>query len=291
MNKNNFLKDQISNLEAFYLLKSFNINEFYINKLLIKLNNFKDNVELTLNFNNELKNKNVFDKFIKKIEEKYPIEYILGEVEFYNLYLKVNEDVLIPRQETEELVDTIIKILEKSNFQEGNIIDVCSGSGCIGLSLKKSFKESEVYLVDISKKALEISKENAKNNDIDALFIESDKLDKILTLDIKFDVLLSNPPYVENKEEIDDSVLKYEPSNAVYNENPIDFYENYFINAYKIMKNDFIMGFEIDPNLKDRLISLIEEHFNKDIKYQFKEDFFKRIRFLYIIKGNKYDFL
>lgn len=171
-----------------------------------------------------------FKNAISELKAEKPIQYIIGSTEFYGLNFCVNENVLIPRPETEELVDWIIKDSQNTTL---NILDIGTGSGCIGISLAKNLSNAKVYAVDISKKALEIAQQNAKHNNIAIQFIEQDMLKSNVVLNteknIQFDIIVSNPPYVRELEkvEIKKNVLTYEPHTALFvkDNKPLLFYE------------------------------------------------------------------
>jgi release factor glutamine methyltransferase len=156
-----------------------------------------------------------------------PLQYIHGQVEFFNCVIKVTPAVLIPRQETEILVDKIIKVLAQEVSLSGKVLlDLCCGSGYIGIALKKQFPELTVYLSDISAKALEIARENANNNGVDVEFLEGDLL--LPFKDRSADFIVCNPPYISEKEfpALDVEVRAYEPRQAlVGGESGLEFYE------------------------------------------------------------------
>jgi release factor glutamine methyltransferase len=160
-----------------------------------------------------------------------PIQYVLGETEFYGLSFKVNKHVLIPRPETEELVDWILKDIKKLGNPVWNLLDIGTGSGCIPISIKKNSPQLAVTSVDVSSTALNIAQENAAWNQTSIIFIENNILspDKMLTEQGPWQVIVSNPPYVLEleKERMHQNVLEYEPHLALFveNENPLLFYK------------------------------------------------------------------
>jgi len=180
--------------------------------------------------------KRLIEKIIEDLKKFRPIQYILGETEFYGLSFKVNEQVLIPRPETEELVERVVDEYqakgERRRVQgEGcRVLDVGTGSGCIAVALAKFLPETEVYAIDISEKALEIASENARNNQVNMQFFRHDIFeDWPEYLPEQWDIIVSNPPYVtqEEKETMAKNVLDYEPHQALFvpQENPLLFYE------------------------------------------------------------------
>jgi len=163
---------------------------------------------------------------LMQLKSYKPIQYILGETEFYELPFKVGEGVLIPRPETEELVDWIIKE-NKNNCKE--ILDIGTGSGCIAIALAENLKSSKVYACDVSDTALSLAKQNSRKNDAEISFFHLDILSPNLDLDKKFDVVVSNPPYVTEGEKklMEQNVLAFEPELALFvpDDNPLVFYK------------------------------------------------------------------
>ena len=198
-------------------------------------------------------------EILEGLKQQKPIQYLLGETEFYGLQFKVNNNVLIPRPETEELVDWIIK---DSNFKIQNseaikILDIGTGSGCIAISLAKHLPEDQVYALDVSKEALDIAKQNADTNNVKINFIEASILDEtswgLEFRDLNFDIIVSNPPYVREleKQEIKPNVLDNEPPLALFvdNENPLIFYKAITDFAFDKLKSSGSLYFEINQYL------------------------------------------
>lgn len=184
---------------------------------------------------------------IKDLKKYKPIQYIIGEVEFYNLKLNVNHDVLIPRPETEELVDWIIK----SNLIKGPaIIDIGTGSGCIALSLVANIPNAKVEGIDKSGKALLIAAKNAERNKLNVQFSKHDIFNSNKLETDKYDIIVSNPPYVLNKEKeiMRQNVLDFEPHLALFvdNDDPLLFYRKISQLALKTLKNYGFVYFEIN---------------------------------------------
>ncbi len=177
----------------------------------------------------------------KKISENYPVQYLIGDVEFYNTTVLVDERVLIPRFETEFLVEKTIKKITSLNVQNPKILDLGCGSGCIGIAIKKNIN-SEVTCVDISKEALELAEENAKINKVVINFKHEDMLNVNYE---NFDCIISNPPYVGEQEEVGEET-KYEPQNAIFAKNHgLYFYEE-IIKKVSLTKNKpKLIAFEI----------------------------------------------
>lgn len=165
---------------------------------------------------------------VKRLLKNEPLQYIIGETEFMGLKIKVNENVLIPRPETEELIE-LIRTHEKDDNYESGIVDIGCGSGCIGIALKKHFSKQEVSVLDVSEEALNVAKENAALNKTILNFIHIDILDEEQWSDLgKFQMIVSNPPYVREseKELMQKNVLDFEPANALFipDSDPLLFY-------------------------------------------------------------------
>ena len=149
---------------------------------------------------------------IKRLNDGYPVQYILGNVEFYNCNILVNENVLIPRFETEYLVDKTIKYLNFLDIKNPQVLEIGTGSGCIAIALKKNV-DCNITALDISKEALEVANKNALLNSVNINFIERD-IHEYNSLQ-KYDLIISNPPYVPYNSLVDEKI-KFEPSNAIY---------------------------------------------------------------------------
>ena len=156
----------------------------------------------------------LYKSSLEALKENKPIQYVIGNVNFYGLKFIVNKNVLIPRFETEELVEQVVEYTKDLNKDKIKILDLGCGSGAIGLTLKSILKDSEVTLVDISKDALEVAKLNANNLNLDVTFIESDWFSNVKLE--KYDIIVSNPPYIRTDEVIEEIVKNNEPSLALY---------------------------------------------------------------------------
>lgn len=216
---------------------------------------------------------------LNQLRQNIPIQYITGEASFFGLSFFVNPDVLIPRQETEELVDLIIKSVDKS--KEISILDIGTGSGCIAISLAKFLPKAKIFALDVSKKALQTAKKNAEKNQVSISFIEADIL-KINDLEQKFDIIVSNPPYVREmeKNEIRANVLEHEPHLALFvpDENPLIFYKKIAdIGKNNLYKNGKIF-FEINQYLEKEMEFLMKE--KKYNQFSIKKDLSGNYRIL-----------
>ena len=222
-------------------------------------------VNLYLNIDNvaskEIKEK--FEKGIERILNDEPMNYVLGYSYFYGYKLITNNNVLIPRPETEELVCLILSKYDE--YYKGKIIDVCdvgTGSGAIAIALKKEENNLNVFASDISNDALEVAKENAKYNGADISFYLGSMLDPYIDNDIKVDFLVSNPPYIKTIETIENSVYDFEPHVALFGgEDGLKFYRQIFEKAHLILKDDAMMFFEIGYDQKNSLTKLARTYF------------------------------
>ncbi len=228
--------------------------------------------------------KDEIEKNLKKLEEGLPVQYIVGNVDFYGRIFKVNENVLIPRFETEELVYKTIQYIKKLSNQTISILDLGTGSGCIAITLKKELSNAQVTAVDLSEVALLVAHENAKQNDAEVTFVHSDMLKNVTG---KFDVIISNPPYIAKTDEVDEKVLKYEPHMALFAEDEgLYFYREILKEAHKFLNEQFIIAFEIGEAQGERLLELANQYF-AECNISLEKDMQGRNRFLFILKLDK----
>lgn len=216
---------------------------------------------------------------IERLKNGEPVQYIVGNVDFYGYNFDVNKNVLIPRFETEQLVEETIKLIKKNFNKKIDIVDIGTGSGCIAITLKKQI-DCNMDAVDISSDALEVAKNNAIKNNVLVNFIEGDMLK---SLNRKYDVIISNPPYISYDEEIMDIVKNNEPSIALYaKNNGLYYYEEIIKNSKKFLKEKNILAFEIGYLQGDYLKDYAFKYF-KDANIVVKKDLSGRDRFLFII--------
>lgn len=213
------------------------------------------------------------------LEKDYPVQYIIGYVDFYGLKINVNEFTLIPRYETEYLIELTLKEIKKLNLANPKILDLCTGSGAIGLTLKNLLPSSEVTLSDISKDALMVANKNKNELNLDVNIIESDLFKNIPG---KFDVIISNPPYVMTNEPLPKDVL-YEPHLALYSgPKGIDHIEEIFKNIKSHLNNKYLIALEINEKSEPDITNLIKTYFEKNINYKFMKDLAGKTRYLFI---------
>lgn len=218
-----------------------------------------------------------------RLLKEEPIQYIIGETEFYGLPFKVNPNVLIPRPETEELVSWIIDEVksQKPLNQKLSILDIGTGSGSIPICLKKSLPNATLNTIDVSSGALKTAKENAEMNEVDIHFIQQDIL-STTQLDSMFDIIVSNPPYVRNleKEEIKNNVLENEPHLALFvdDNNPLVFYDKIANLAKNHLNTNGTLFFEINEYLGKETVDLLTSKGFKTI--ELKKDLFGKDRMI-----------
>jgi release factor glutamine methyltransferase len=242
------------------------------------------------------KSLNLMQIATKQLEQEIPIQYIIGKTEFFGLPFHVNKEVLIPRPETEELVEQVLKkvsLIKTCNSSKNEtikekqlkVLDIGTGSGCIAISLKKQLPSSEVSALDVSNKALRVAKKNAFLNNVDINFVHQDIL-KTNDLDKLYDVIISNPPYVREleKKEIKNNVLNNEPHIALFvdNKNPLLFYNKIAELAKKFLTKNGQLHFEINQYLGKETIKLLAEKGFKNI--QLKKDIFGNDRIISAFK-------
>ncbi|AMO18962.1 protein-(glutamine-N5) methyltransferase, release factor-specific [Flavobacterium columnare NBRC 100251 = ATCC 23463] len=204
-----------------------------------------------------------WETVLDQLKQEKPIQYILGETDFFGMSFYTNEYTLIPRPETEELVDWVIQTVSTTKKGEKvRILDIGTGTGCIAISLAKNIPMAEVYAIDVSLKALEVAKRNAKRNNVTIEFIHQDLL-ILESLETTFDIIVSNPPYVRNLEklEIKKNVLDYEPHLALFVEDtdPLIFYKKIAQLALKSLSKKGCLFFEINQYLGKEMIELMED--------------------------------
>ena len=222
------------------------------------------------------------DDALAELEKGKPVQYIIGNTNFYGYNFIVNENVLIPRFETEQLVEKTIYYINKIFNSKVNILDIGTGSGCIAITLKKEIN-CNVSAVDISKNALKVAKENAKINNIDINFIESDLFTNVFD---KYDVIISNPPYIAFDEEIMDIVKKNEPHEALYAaDNGLFFYKKIIESASNYLNKKSLLAFEIGYTQGEQIKEYASRFFPNS-KIIIEKDLNDRDRFVFIINEN-----
>jgi protein-(glutamine-N5) methyltransferase, release factor-specific len=206
-------------------------------------------------------NENKYFSLIEKhIKEDVPLSHLVGFEYFYDRKYKVTKDVLSPRMETEELIYKVIEYVKASSKNNFKILDLCTGSGIIAITLKKELSQFSIDVVasDISEEAIKVAKENAQVHEATIKFIQSDIFDNIAD---KFDIIVSNPPYIDRKDEVtmQDNVLKYDPHLALFaEEEGMYFYRKIIEQANDYLNENGVIFFEIGYDQKDKIIKLAD---------------------------------
>ena len=219
------------------------------------------------------------NKAIKKLKKGIPVQYIVGNTNFYGYKINVNKNVLIPRFETEELVENTLKYIKEYFNNEAKVLDIGTGSGCISIALKKENVNLDITSSDISKKALKVAKNNAKENNVDIKFINTNLYKGI---NEKFDCIISNPPYISKDEEIMDIVYNNEPHLALFaDNNGLFFYEEILKNIKQILNDKYLISFEIGMTQAKQIEKLANKYLDNP-KVIIKKDLSQRDRMIFI---------
>lgn len=247
--------------------KEESLARFLLMYMLDEMREFNENLALELTEEDEQK---YFQLINKHIKDDTPLSHLVGFEYFYDRKFKVTSDVLSPRMETEELVYKVIDYIRKNNLTNIKILDLCTGSGIIGITLKKELEEFDVKILasDISSRALTVAKENASSLEADISFVESDLFSNIQD---KFDIIVSNPPYIahDDKKTIKENVLNYDPHLALFaDEEGMYFYRNIIEKSRSYLNEKGIMFFEIGYDQKEKIITLGENNKFETVIYK-----------------------
>ena len=224
----------------------------------------------------------IYKKEVIALEEGKPLQYVIGNVNFYGNKFYINENVLIPRFETEELVEHTTNYIKQFFTEPVDIIDLGCGSGVIGLTLEQKVSTNSVDLIDISENALEVTKINKDNLNSKANLIQSDMFENITK---KYDVIISNPPYIKTTEEIEDIVLNNEPHLALFaGVDGLDCYKKIINNLSNHMKDRCLVAFEIGMTQAGVITNIAKEVLG-NIKIEVKKDLSDKDRMLFIFKN------
>lgn len=225
------------------------------------------------------------DKILTRLLENEPIQYITGEARFHGMDLKIKPGVLIPRMETDELTDIIID--ENSQREDLKILDLCTGSGCIALTLARNLPFSKVTAVDFSDEAIEVAKENARLLKAKLEIKQADIFEWMP--EENFDIIVSNPPYVMDKESIsmERNVLDYEPHEALFvrDDDPLAYYSRIIDISLSLLNPGGLLYFEINPLTASQLKELVESKGFSEVKLM--RDSSGKYRFLEAVKNQK----
>ena len=267
-------------------IKNTNLEKEAIKLLVLELSNL-DGATFLASLNQEMP-EDVYQKTLTAVDEyiinKKPVQHILGYSYFFGYKMKVDENVLIPRPETEELVGYVLSTYDQVfNGKKVKVVDVGTGSGAIAVALKKEEPNMTLYATDISEEALEVARFNASTNDADVTFYQGDMLQPLIEKNLKFDILVSNPPYIPVNEYVEDIVINNEPHVALFGgENGMNFYDIILKDASKILNKPNFIAFEHSYNKRQEMHELIKKYFPNS-KYETIKDLSGKDRITIII--------
>lgn len=227
----------------------------------------------------------IFFEYLEHYTTGKPFQYITNEQYFFNNNFYVDKNVLIPRYETEELVENVLNIIDSHFHNKDKIImfDVATGSGAIGISIALEVNNAFIYASDISSSALKVAEKNAYNLTCKNIeFLQGDMLQPFIEKQFKADILVCNPPYIPINQQISDRVKKHEPHVALYGgEDGLDFYRTIFSSYQKVVNEKFVMAFECGYDQKKALEKVVNYYFPKN-EYKFIKDINNKWRMLFL---------
>jgi len=277
------IKDVIKDGEAKLIANSKDVNSAKI----ILMHLFKeDSYQFLIDEEKEIST-DIYTKYFEMIDEVIkgrPVQYVIGEEAFYGYNFIVNEDVLIPRFETEELVYNILNRIDESfeGYKNINIVDIGTGSGAIALTLKKEEPRLNMIATDISKSAIKVAKENSELLDIEIEFRVGDMVNPVL--DCKFDIVVSNPPYIPKEDDIQSIVKDNEPHVALFGgKDGLDYYDIILKNIHNITNEEAMIAFEIGWNQAEKIRQLANKYINNPY-IEVVQDIYGKDRMMFIYK-------
>lgn len=246
-------------------------------------NGFASPIDTLYNRDKEMANLPLFERQFARLLQGEPVEYIINEATFLQHKIYVDQNVLIPRGETEELVATLSeKIMDYYDPRNYLVCaDIGTGSGAIAVALKHLFPNWIILASDVSEKALDVAKKNFQTYGLRVETLQGKSLDPFIEGNMNLDIIVSNPPYIKNKEDVQESVKKYEPASALYLEEGNNVYIDIFQNYKKVKKGSLLMAFEIGYDLEEDLKGWMKEYL-KDYEYEFIDDLNGLRRFLFV---------
>ena len=258
--------------ESIKKLANPDIDEIAVRILLCHNNGIKSMSGFYMHKDENIRDFPAFSKQFEEFLAGKPIQYILNETEFLGLNFYVDERVLIPRQETEEVVtQAYLRALQKFGDHVINVADICCGSGVMGLTLAKKLTVRYLFMSDISKDAIDVAKKNAQNLDVIGNFFVGNACDELVKAGAKVDLLVANPPYILNRNEVDKSVMDHEPHLALFADEELTVYRDIFKALPKLKNKELLCVFEIGYDLKDKLTQIIKETM-KNVTFGFVKD-------------------
>ncbi|QRG86991.1 peptide chain release factor N(5)-glutamine methyltransferase [Bulleidia sp. zg-1006] len=278
-----FLRELVLDYEKKALEKA--ISEETVMAYLVELSQ-RERYDLYLHFEEESPQdlEKEFCAGMERILKGEPMAHVLGYSWFYGYKILVNRDVLIPRYETEELCANILNRMDTffSNAEKIDIADVGTGSGAIAITLCREEEKCVMRASDISSEAVDIAKKNAQLNEATIEFLVGNMLDPLLEKGIQLDVLVCNPPYIPQAEEMESSVVDYEPHVALFGgKDGLKYYREVFMNAHRILKEKAFMAFEMGWNQREAMTKLIKEILPED-RFEFLKDINGKDRMLFV---------
>ena len=271
-----------TNREAYFEAIKLGVPKPVVDFALCEINDF-DYFGLTKCFDDEIKDYSFFKESMNRYQNGEMIEYIFNRSYFLQLPLFVDKNVLIPRQETEELVLRTCRLIN-TYFKYGNatIADICTGSGALGLYLAANYPHSHVYMSDYSKEAIRVAKKNAEILKLDVELLTGDMLTPFIEKGIKLDVVVCNPPYIEDESTIDEKTWKQEPHLALLAKPCTKYYEQLLKDMDKVLNKDYLIAFEIGEDMRDLLEPIVKKYC-PNAKYSFEDDMYGKMRYLFIV--------
>lgn len=246
--------------EAIKKLPNPDSDEISVRILLCHNNGIKSMSGFYIHKDENIRDFQAFSEQFNRFLNGEPIQYILNETEFLGLDFYVDNRVLIPRQETEEVVtQAYLRALQKFGDHVINVADVCCGSGIMGITLAKKLTVRYLFMSDISNDAVDVAKINAEKHDVVANYFVGNACDELVKAGAKVDLFVSNPPYILKRNDVTDSVLKNEPHLALFADEQLTVYRDIFKSLPKIKNKEMLCVFEIGYDLKDKLTEIIKE--------------------------------
>jgi release factor glutamine methyltransferase len=263
--------------------KPFDVLSADVRLLICHDEGYLEQIDVIMNREKEMLHEDEFWKQFAQLKKGEPVEYILHEASFLRRKLYVDERVLIPREETEELVADITERISDYYDPRNFLVcaDIGTGSGAIALALKEAFPNWVLLASDISSGALEVAKKNFADAGVRIETLEGDALKPFIASKTALDILVCNPPYILNKEDAQPSVRDYEPASALWLDKENSVYESIFRDYASVKKGSLFMAFEISPDLQEWLVALMKRYL-KDYDYEFVEDLSGLVRFLFV---------
>lgn len=269
--------------EAYKRGKEKGVTALDLRLLLMHDLGYKEQIDVIANFQSEMKNGSLFLSQVEELIEGKPVEYVIHQADFLTHHLFVDENVLIPRGETEELVANITEKITDYYDPRNYLVaaDIGTGSGCISIALRDSFSNWILLASDISEKALAVAKTNFQKEGVRVETLLGDALNPYIEKKINLDIIVSNPPYISSREDAQASVRNYEPSSALFLDKEHSVYESIFRDYKGVKKGGLYMAFEISPDLEDYLVELMAKYLEK-YHYEFVKDLNGFTRFLFV---------